>query len=120
MIVCAPQSVYTVATCWMVAKGFAGLSLIVRTRTPSQPVGFASKRAPAALVARAAPHAGLSIVRSTARSSRSGMPFPFRSQRIGSFCCLSHVKSLTSTGAAGIEMLKIRTPLSPNASDVPS
>src|SRR5215218_9400368 len=51
VIVCAPQSVYTAATCWMVAKGLAGSSLIVRTRTPSQPVGFASKRAPASLVA---------------------------------------------------------------------
>ena len=51
VIVCAPQSVYTAATCSMVAKGSAGSSLIVRTRTPSQPVGSASKRAPAAFVA---------------------------------------------------------------------
>ena len=36
----------------MVVNGLRGLSLIVKTRTPSQPVGFASKRSPAAFVAQ--------------------------------------------------------------------
>ena len=43
-------------------------------------------------------------------SSRSAIPFPLRSQTIGSFWLASHAMSLTSEGLAGFEMSKIRTP----------
>ena len=87
----------------MLVKGFAGSSLMVKTRTPSQPVGVPP-------ATRAAPHAGEAIVVSTARSIRSATPFPLRSQTIGSFWAPSQAKSLTSRGAAGFEMSKIRMP----------
>jgi len=39
VIVWAPQSVYCIFTGVIVWKGFAGLSLISKIRTPSQPFG---------------------------------------------------------------------------------
>ena len=103
VIVCAPQSVYTAFTCWMFVKGFAGSSLIVKTRTPSQPVGVppADPRAP---------HWGAAIVRVHGQEHQVGdavaVPVPHDRVVLGP----SHAKSLTSRGAAGFEMSKIRTP----------
>src|ERR687891_1187859 len=103
VMVCAPQSAYCMSTGVIVWNGFAGSSLIVKTRTPSQPVGVPPGT-------RGAPQFGLAIVVSTASSSRSGTPLPLRSHRMGSFCAPSHAKSRTRLGLAGSEMLKIRTP----------
>ena len=99
----APQSAYCMSTGVMVVNGLAGLSLMVKTRTPSQPVGVPP-------ATRAAPQFGEAIVVSTARSNRSATPLPFRSHKIGSFWAPSQAKSLTSFGAAGFLMSKIRTP----------
>src|SRR5919106_6608298 len=51
----------------MSVNGAAGLSLIVKTRTPSQPFGVPP-------ATRAAPHSGLAMVVSTAKSIRSATP----------------------------------------------